>query len=429
MAAQTKSEQWLLVRSTRDISDALKSLLNILSFNEIPKTISSDKVLKSKFPGDVNFFETVTINAPREDALNYITIMLTNIIQQIQAQHRRTGDLFFRELRIGVDSRYDYPITETMSRDELINIAIALSTAGLLDQNAYKELTDCITDWRKFRDKLRWHRVIRWTPAEIIHGSKILQLNKPISLHDALAIENIIQLELISLAEVRMRHIDVYYNFQCIENGTIVPLHRITEPLEELFREMIKYNTPPMENPIFLMRTFWNYSRILDNQPVIEKLNENLPQDLIVINQIYNDILLLNDLYCSVLQGNQDEHPEHHHRRIQKIEEVIIVEILDMQKRVMISLSPNDVSEFFGAIVQLPAFRVLTGGWLGNQSSAGQGSVDGLSLRDAINTIIVAIYHYSWQVLNKKHEPFARVVNQILTKENRKGYRFSIAST
>lgn len=411
MASQTKSEQWLLVRSTRDISDSLKSILNIISFNEIPKTISSDKILKTKFPGDVGFFETITINASRDDALNYITNVLVNIIGQIQAHAQRTGDLFIREFRIGVDSRYDYPITETLTRDELINIAIALNSGGLLDEIAYKELTECISDWRKFRDKLRWHRVIRWTANEINQRRKILQLNKTISLRDALAIENIVRLELISFAEVRMRHLDIYYNFQYIEGGAIIPLHRITEPLEELFHEMIKYSTPPMENPISLMRTFWNYSRILDNQKVIDRLNENLSIDLIVINQIYNDILLLNELYYSILYS-----PE---KALRKIEDALVSEILDIQKRVLINLSPGDNALFVEMVSQLPTFQILT-------NSLRSSSED---FRNSINTIIVAIYQYSWQLLMQKHEPFARIVNSLLTKENRKGYRFSIASS
>lgn len=326
MDDKSKSDQWLLLRSSRDVPESLKTVLNILSFNVISTTkIYSDKFMKTKCPGDASFFETVTVNGQRDEALNFISNMLSLMSQEVLLKQREAS-LWMRSICIGFDQRYNYSISESTSSEDLIQITVSLKQASLIDDTGYAALINEVDDYKKYREVLRQYRTIRWSLGEIIAGQKTLPMNKTISLNEAISMDGLVHIELISLMDPssKIRHIDFYQHYKCYESdGRVVPINKVSETMEELYREMMKFNVAQYTNPVMLMRTFWIYSQMFDNQKNINSLNEFLRTELMIVNQMYNDVVILYELI------SEDILPD------EKIVSILTVELINISKQLL----------------------------------------------------------------------------------------------
>jgi hypothetical protein len=414
---KTKSSHNLLTNSTQDALGICNIALNAVTFNEVPRTRASDIILKQKYPSDINLLETVTINTDRESAIEFIAEHLPIIAQQLLV-HQMNNDIWTRYFKIGVDNRFELGISQFSTSDELTDAAVTLYKSELIDESTYKNLNAQVHDWKNYKEILGTFRTIHWSLFDILNGHKILIGNKKVYLKDILKTECLVRLEIVSLLEKKMRHIEVYYHFCYLDEGVEKPLYRLNDSLDELIKQMIRYNTMPYDNPILLMRTMWTYSFIYANSEVIRRLNASLTSDLLAVNQADNDIVLLYELFNGYQLINDDINAVMAHQK--KLISIAMMEIIDVQKRLSNSLSASEYNKFKFDVINKPLYIDVFQKYLRMPSIFEE--LNGLSLM--INDLLVTIHTFLVELLQLKRDRFQNLASQVLLTENRKQYLF-----
>ena len=210
------SYQQIALRNVEEFPDSLKFVLNIVTMNEVPKVVGSKAYLTHKYPGDVDVFEQVVVQLPKENALKFYTNNFQTIAQEIAMTNR---EILFNEFKAGIDQRYNYKIDEDTTSEELTLLTQCLKNKNLLTDIQCDNLMKYISDNMAYKDELKLLSTVRWDIKEVIKGEKELPYNGHIYLKDALHMDSVIKLDVISYIEGRLQSVETFYDLKYVENN------------------------------------------------------------------------------------------------------------------------------------------------------------------------------------------------------------------
>ncbi len=290
----SNSEQYLQVQDAEHYPDSLKFLLNILTINEVPKVVGSAGYLQHKYPGDVDVFESVLVEAPLQAATEYYADQFRTIGQQLSLIEK---DVYFLQFKAGIDMRYKYDITAHTSGEQLLAIVAALTNSNLLTEDRKDKLSKAVNDKDLFKELLRQYSVIRWTLPEMINGQKILAANKVITLAEALAMPAVVKIDTVTWFSNRLQSVEVFYFLQYTpQPGVTSSFYDMGEYKNNLLVDIDHYKQPLFFNPLKVMKRLWSISRIIDCQRALEVLTPLFGSDIAALNQIVADVDIITEL-------------------------------------------------------------------------------------------------------------------------------------
>lgn len=284
----------VLVRDPENYPESLKVTLDILTINERPQVVGSAAYLNHKYPSDVDVFEKTTVKLPRDAALKFYADQFQNIMQKVVVDPQ----IFYLDFKAGEDYRFDVFVPDDNTAESISarkNIVEDFSRKGLLSPNDEIELTDVIDNYEKFREKLRQHRVLRWSPEEVIRGYKNLPADRYITLARALSQPSLTKLDTVTWIQTRFQSVEVFYNLRYLdpETDTVVELYPLGSYKQSLLESIEKYSSPSYYNPLKVAKRLWTLARITNCIDLLRALNPLIGSSAAALNQIDADAEIL----------------------------------------------------------------------------------------------------------------------------------------
>lgn len=287
------SHQVAHVRDFESYSENVKFVLNILSINEVPRVVGSAKYLEHRYPGDIDAMEVVTVNGNREEALDFYTNQLQSVAQELNiASH----NLYLSDFKAGLDTRFDSDITKDTTKCEMKKIIGDLYYEGLIYNDEVEDMYNAMDKWEDFKEILRRLKTVRWELDEVIMGEKVLRKNKLIKFRDAIAMDTVVKIDVISWLEERFISVEMFYLLQYKYDGVINTFFEQGNYYKGLVGEVQKYANPDNYNPLKLVKRLWNLSTLVDCTKTLEDIIPLLQSDAAALNQIKSDAEVLIDL-------------------------------------------------------------------------------------------------------------------------------------
>ncbi len=282
------------VRDAQEYPDSLKFVLNLTTINEVPKVVGSASYLQHKYPGDVDVFEQVIVRGDRRMSLDYYAGQFQTIAQELVLTRR---EVIFNEFKAGLDDRFEYPGGENHSPDQRQMFVMGLVQQGILNVCEANDLNQFSHDWYDFAEQLRRMGALRWSLTEIIHGVKEYR-RKHFMLREALAMNSIVKIDVISWIEGRFQSVEVFYDLRYQDPVTqqIEFFHDLGVYVQNLQKDLQKYGSKRFFNPLKLMKRLWSLSRIIDCEVLLEALNPLFSSNAAALNQVVADTEILGDL-------------------------------------------------------------------------------------------------------------------------------------
>ena len=219
------------IRDPETFPEELKILLDILTFNEIPKVVGSYSYKNHKYPSDVDVFEKITLNLDKEQAAIFYTNMFKNIIERLLIND---SIYFISDFKCGLDSNGD---------------------------------------------------PIRWSGSEIINGYAIRNGIKYL-FNNSVQDRAITKLDVISWISGKFQSVEVFYDLR-YKNGVFYPLG---DYAKNLMNDILKYSSDDYKNPLKVIKRLWSLSRLKNCNELIGTIDPLLSSDVAALNQINSDI-------------------------------------------------------------------------------------------------------------------------------------------
>ena len=287
------SRQYVRIRDKESYSDSLKSVLNILNINEVPRIVGSYNFVDHKYPGDVDVREVVTVEGSRDLALDIYTNQLQGIAKQLYIMKNK---IFVDDFKSGIDERFNYIITPETNQIEMKNVASQLKNQGLISDKEFAKMMSVSNDWEAFSEEIRLLKVVRWTLEEIIDGHRYLRKNKRINLRDAISMNAITKIDTIAYIDNRYQGVEVFYVLQYKDNGTLYSFFNQNEYYYVLMESFRSYIRKDKYNPLKAIKRIWNLSFLIDCKQTVLEVIPALSSNAAALNQIKSDIEMLRDL-------------------------------------------------------------------------------------------------------------------------------------
>lgn len=370
------SEQALQVRDPQDYPDSLKFVLNILTINEVPKVVGSASYLQHKYPGDVDVFENVTVQAPVGPAIQYYVDQFKTIAQELTVVEK---DIYFIEFKAGIDIRYKYNINASTTNVQLLAVVTDLEAKNLLTPDRKQQLIKTFDNNLLFADFLRQWSVIRWSLTEMINGNKELVANKTITLAEALAMPAVVKLDTVSWFENRLQSVEVFYFLQYRpQPGKATSFYDMGNYVQNLLADVEHYKQPQFYNPLKIMKRLWSLSRVIDCKQVLQKLTPLFGSDIAALNQIVADVDIISELIKVQQMVPWDK---------------IFLEILGFKKRVFNHL---DFNLYQGFVQHIDNMHILWMDW----------KLTSNVKLETLNTQLQAIKNFLKPIIDSRSEQF-----------------------
>ena len=251
--------------------ESLKEILKLVTINETPLVVGSSAYTIHKYPSDVDVFEKVRVDLPREEAAFFYRDQFRTMFERLIINR---GDSYITDFKAGEDARF----SELGTENEIIE---RLSRAKLLT----RELLDTQGSYR-FWEVLRQLRIIRWSSAEVLSGIKKLPGGLEIRFPDAVSSQAIVKLDIVVWISGRFQAVEVFYNLG-YKGGEFFPLGSY---VESLLQDIEKYSSPETYAPLKLVKRIWSLSRVTDCQDMLNALNPLLSSNVAALNPIRTDI-------------------------------------------------------------------------------------------------------------------------------------------
>lgn len=316
------------MRDPESYPDKLKFVLDLITFNEIPRVVGSYAYTTHKYPSDVDVFERVIVNLNAEEAGVFYESQFKIIFEKLLINSTK---IFINDFKAGEDrilsSIYKNPELS------LGNNNIREQLRRLLDTNAMNKLYSTTND-KIFKDNLRRYVPLRWKPEEILLGQKKTISGEIVLLRDALRQQAFVKLDVITWIRDRFQSIEVLYNLNYTEsnqnsnnpnnnnlngnyqinnlnnntpdnqinNNTNInnPTIRSFLPLNEyrkfLLDDINKFSSPEFYAPLKAAKRIWSLSRIDNCTDLLQLLNPLMESNAAALNQIKSEIEVLTDV-------------------------------------------------------------------------------------------------------------------------------------
>lgn len=314
----------LTIRDPESYPDKLKFVLDLITFNEIPKVVGSYAYTTHKYPSDVDVFERVTVDLPSEEAGLFYESQFKIIFSKLLINSNK---IFITDFKAGEDK----VLKEIIRRPDLSvnNLQIQQQLKNLLSPQRYNNLYS-ITNENIFRDKLFKVASLRWSPEEVLLGQKLSISGEVVKLSDALKQQAVVKLDVVTWIRNRFQSIEVLYNLNyktvnaqikteniptssmnnaqrnnneirnITADGTNVSKFTSFYPLADYTKSLLsdinKFSTSEFYAPLKVSKRLWTLSRINGCRELLEVLNPLMESDVAALNQIKSELEIIIDI-------------------------------------------------------------------------------------------------------------------------------------
>jgi len=287
-----------------------------------------------KYPGDIDLFEKILSEQPRNKFIENTVSRIKTIVQSIIL----SDNIYFIEFKAGEDTRFDFDVifsddTQTnnlrkllgqlvmwskqhlITNDELINITILIKKYKSLTQNDIHEIHSLRDNIKK---AVRELKMLRWTTSELIEGKKKLRGSDDtyMTLYNAINMNTVTKLDTIVWYQNRYIEMTNFFYFELVDKNTGTKTI-ISEPfpnyLKSLNSDIKKYSgcgEYPKDSLKMLKRMFIKDALLYKSSKssdLIKELNELaniINQAPGALSQIKADFEALDNLLSTIKNVN-----------------------------------------------------------------------------------------------------------------------------
>lgn len=318
----------VFIRDPTKFSELLKYVVDQVTINEVANIVGSSAFLAHQYPSDVDVFEKVTVNQSRELALQTYENQFKNIIQRVIINGHL---IIFNDFKAGEDRRFDYQIEEITpfpARQEIID-----KVAPLLPPLQVSRLQDNISDYETFNEIIRDFRVLRWSPQDLLSGNKLLVDGTPLSLSQALGMDAVVKLDVISWIYGRFHSIEIFYNLRYVDGDRPIDFFPLGSYIQSLYNDILKYSSSKYYAPLRLAKRLWTLAMKVECKELLDSITPLLRSDVAALNQMTSDMEVLD-----IVIDSNPIYPDHITS--------VFVEILSFSKRAINHLADPTLNQF-----------------------------------------------------------------------------------
>jgi len=244
--------------------------------------VGSSALKTTQYAGDFDANEVVQVHYPSDaKALNHLAKEFKRIILKLSSMPR----VYIGDIKSGI--REDWKARTPAKVRALFKGNIITSSEA---REALKLMRDKSPIGKlKVAQEVKFH-VIRWTPAEVLKGSKTLRDGSVMSLEEAFISPTITKLDVISLVDSRYTELSIIYQFK---NNSKV-LNPSDEDVEQSLKDSIKLYSAE-GNRFKVVKRKFSLAK-LKNSPDLKRLYDIINSEAGKIYIVYSDVKTLIDL-------------------------------------------------------------------------------------------------------------------------------------
>ena len=293
-------------KNNKALTSQIRDNIKLLSNNDKKAQIFGSFVYRSQYyPGDIDIQEVVSVSPSREEGIyKKIAELLVKIVKEL----KKRPNIFFGEVKAGVDFRFDFPIDglfmenlekirHLITESEYDDFKILYTMAKKGDINAHDQL----------KEDLRMKKIIRWSETEILEEKKTLSGGLVITLTEAMQLkpengDNQIKIDIWTPINGRYIEITNFYYLVVFDKqkDTVKILnHHLKNYVSGILDQVKKYSSELFYNPFKMAKRMWGISRELKKTDLLNKLTPLFQGSLARINQIIGEIDTLSMMFST----------------------------------------------------------------------------------------------------------------------------------
>lgn len=292
--------------------NAVKKNIQLLSFGNSDKiTPFGSYIFRiQQFPGDVDCLEEFNFGNSPQQLITAFTARLKQVVRNIIKNKVH----YITDFKMGLDNRFDINLGKvendifTPNTQEILRKTNILHRSQLLNNDETKQIRDTLNqnnlnanDYDIIHDIFRKHRVLRWTPQEILKGKKILPGNVPMTVEQALTFKTHVKIDMVTLINNRFVEVTNFLFLVFNVPGRDPWILNFGEPdNKKFFDDRIEQGLPEEAEKLFYSKMFyspfkgikrlWTLSRHYNDKQMINKLASFVSSDISLLYQIRSEI-------------------------------------------------------------------------------------------------------------------------------------------
>ncbi len=263
-----------------------------------------------KYPGDVDLLEKFNYSDNRSDLLDEAVKGIKRVVKNIVSNRLH----YFSEIKAGFDERFNIDIGSLVNgkflmNNDLFDMLEDIESENLFDENEYATIIQLLEDWISGDDTytdsdiydiienvIRGHKILRWTPKEILRGMKQLPGGETKTLKDALRDPTMLKIDEITLINGHFTEVTniielsytngsgntKYVNIQMSKMNNIDIA--LPKEIEKLYFSDYHYN------PFKMIKRIFSFARHTDNHQLLEKIFPIISSDISAMYQIKSEL-------------------------------------------------------------------------------------------------------------------------------------------
>jgi hypothetical protein len=283
-------------------ADAL-AVINTMSFTSGKgvKILGSMSMRSQQYAGDYDCFEEVDTDVG--NPLQHLARGFQNIIKNLRSEK----NIFIGDIKSGavqkwrilnqnagvVDNKIvNYNAVECRSRIDELERDKVISSGEAKYANSLIKDSPSVEEFLDAKKELKFH-IVRWSPNEVIHGSKVLRDKRRYTLEEAFNSQSLTKLDVIALIQ-NSRYTDFSMIYEFFSKGE--PLNEFPLNVAQSLKEDILYYKAHGNNFKVLKREL-ALAKLTKNSSAVAELVPILNSDLGRLYLISSDISTLIDLF------------------------------------------------------------------------------------------------------------------------------------
>jgi hypothetical protein len=326
-----------------------------------------------KYPGDVDVLENVTKRSETE-TVKYFVKRIKKIVQTIMDSNMH----YFTDFKAGIDRNYEMSIGYLSNgiyypnANFRHNIQI-LFDEGLLDEDDYMLMDKIVSSGTNLSANafdtvmkiIRKYYILRWSPEEILKGSKKLRDGRKMTLEDAVRYKALVKIDEIVFLNDRFIEVTNIYGLhyetalgQSHDINMITKIGAITVEIEKLYYSDMYYSIFKAMKRIF---AYCNHQYKSNNNEkylgIAQKIVPILKNNVSLLYQLRSElesIILLYELYGNVSQESIARQLNNMKNRLATVTE------LDDADIIYFSNAIDDINDSHSLEIKLKALEGLS---------------------------------------------------------------------
>jgi len=259
-------------------------VLNAMSFSKGAsiKIVGSQALQSQQYAGDYDAYEVVSVKGEKASALNELAEGFKDIIRSLKS----LKNVYIGDIKSGVIE--DWKIVGVRKPTTKVE---SLRKANIIsEREALHALTLLKGSKLKAKQGLKFH-IIRWTPEEVLKGSKTLRDGRTYTLQEAFSSPTITKLDVIALVDRRYTEFSIIYEFRL---GSTILNEDVIDPEKSLKESIKAYQEEG--NPFKVIKRKFSLAKLKNNKSALKKFSSILNSETGKLYTLYSDVKTLADL-------------------------------------------------------------------------------------------------------------------------------------